>query len=380
MRVALDARLALTNSRGHGRYILGLCKGLLEIDARNEYILYVDAPDAGRVFSKMVNAHLRILRPSVYPLWEQYLLPRQLIRDRVDLVHFSNHTAPLYCPVPSVVTIHDTIYLDGTPWRQPLRQQLGRVYKRLTAPRSARYSRKVIAVSEFCRSELVNRLAIPEEKIVVTYEGIDPAFRPMPPEEALERVRRFGLDNGSYLLCLGGFDPRKNTGAIIEAYKSLLGMVRIELKLVIAGLNQGDLVKIAPHAIPLVSAGSVIPLGFVTDEELVALYNLASVFLYVSRAEGFGIPVLEAMACGTPVVASNTTSIPEVAGEAALLVDPDSVEQIAQAAYALLTELALRTRCISAGKKRVERFSWLEVARRTLQIYERVVQEIARGK
>jgi len=225
----------------------------------------------------------------------------------------------------------------------------------------------VLTVSGFSRQQIVEHLGISSDKIVVTYQGIAPVFRKLALPRVAHILSLWGLEYRGYLLCLGGVDPRKNTGLMLRVYRRVREMVDIDVKMVIVGIQRADLARMTNRLEGTYSVGEVIVTGFVTDEELVALYNGAAVFVYPSLAEGFGLPVLEAMACGTPVVASRATSIPEIAGSAAVLKAPTSPEDLAMGIARLIVDEPLRSEYVKRGLQRVRHYSWDEVAARTLE-------------
>jgi glycosyltransferase involved in cell wall biosynthesis len=279
-------------------------------------------------------------------------LPRLLRRLRPALAHFQ-HALPLACPCPAVVTVHDLSFVRD-PSLMGLRDRL--VF-RTSVPRSARRAARVLAVSELTKRDLIELYAIPEDKIVVTPNGVDPIFSPAGPSP-----------NGRpYALVVGTLQRRKDPEAAVKAL-ALLG--DDDLRLVFAGPDKGGRAG-AEHAVERAGlAGRVEFRGHVPREELAALYRGAACLVFPSRYEGFGLPALEAMASGTPVVATRAGALPEVTGDAAILVDGPGPAELAGA---IERAVADRERLIAAGLERAKRYTWAETARRTLAVYRELV-------
>jgi glycosyltransferase involved in cell wall biosynthesis len=275
-------------------------------------------------------------------------MPRLLRRLRPALAHFQ-HALPLACPCPAVVTVHDLSF-ERDPSLMSLRDRL--VF-RTAVPRSARRAVRVLAVSERTKRDLVELYRVPAEKIVVTPNGVDPAFTPDGPSP----------DGAPYALVVGTLQPRKDPGLAIEAL-ALLGDG--DLRLVFAGPDKGGRAQAERTAERAGLAARVEFMGHVERDELAALYRGAACLVFPSRYEGFGLPALEAMASGTPVVATTAGALPEVTGDAAILVDDRSPASLAGA---IERALADRDRLVTAGLRRAAQFTWAETARRTLEVY-----------
>ena len=376
MRIGIDARLALYSKRGHGRHIYNLIHNLAKIDSTNEYILYLDRPDEEGCLPTTSNFSKKVIKSWNYLLWEQLLLPIRLWIDKPDLVHFTNHTAPWICPVRNVVTIHDLIFLNSEiPPSPVLYQRFGRFYKALTTPFRARRADRVIACSNFTKGDIVKLLDLPEERIDAILEAVDPQYKLVDDSYLLEMIKqKYGIGK-DFILGLGGQDPRKNTSSIIRACKKMKDRYSCKHHLVIAGLENWLKSPVFGLVQDLGLRDSVKFTGFVSDKDLVLLYNAAALFVYPSLSEGFGFPALEAMACGTPVITSNVTALPEVVGDAAILVDPKDIDGLVEAMHDVLSQNSLRLRLIEKGLKRVKHFSWETFAKKTLLVYNRVYRE-----
>jgi glycosyltransferase involved in cell wall biosynthesis len=308
-----------------------------------------------------------VLEPSPnYSLREQAHIPYVLMRERPDVYHAPHYVLPPLVPCRSVVTIHDTIHLN---FPQYLPNRGAYAYARALMWAAARRSDRILTVSESSKRDIVRYFGVPPGKVVVIYNALDERFSAEPRPEEIARVReRFQLDHG-FVLYVGNIKPHKNLVRLIEAFDGLRREGFDELKLLIIGdeITKWPALRRAVHKYKLHK--HVRFLGFQSDETLAILYRLAAVFVFPSLYEGFGLPPLEAMASGTPVVTSNLSSLPEVAGDAALLVDPYDVGAIRGAIRRVLTEPALREELRQKGLARAKEFSWEQSVARTRQIY-----------
>lgn len=315
----------------------------------------VDIPNAEKVYPPL----------TYYSFREQIELPRILRRHKVDLLHSPHFLLPLLRPCPAVVTIHDVIYL-ACP--QDLPSQAGRLYYRTMMHASARKATRIITDSQHSRDEIVRHLRIDPEKIEVVFPGVDPSFRQIAEVDRLEAVRaRYSIDR-DYILYVGIYKPRKNHAGLLRAFHQFLNDGG-RAQLVIAGPMAEGEAGLRRLAAELGIAGEVIFTGFVEEADLRALYSAARVYVCPSFYEGFGFTVLEAMASGTPVVCSSATSLPEVAGKAALYFDPHKPEEIAGALRIASLNESTRTSLIELGRQNLQRFNWAETARQTLDVY-----------
>lgn len=304
--------------------------------------------------------------------WEQVALRQACASESVDLLHSPYFASPLRPNVPTVVTIHDVIPLVLPEYARPLHV---RIYMSLVSV-AARKASAILTVSETSKNDIVRTLGIPAERVHVTYNATDSSLRPVYDEATLDSVREAHGITGNFLLYFGGFDVRKNVERIILAYQAALPSFLRPCQLVIAGSLSLVGHPLYPDPRPLIRRlgleGKVIVTGKISEEEKPNLYSAATGFVFPSLYEGFGMPVLEAMACGTPVITSDTSSLPEVAGDAALLVDPTSVDALAGAIVRLMTDPALREDLKSRGIHRASQFSWDTSAAKTLEVYRQV--------
>ena len=381
LRIGIDARLAAYR-RGMGNYIHSLLRELARLPTEHQFVLYVDGAEAAAAVPDGGRFSIRRLRPGLYPLWEQVLLPARAACDRLDVLHSPANTAPLCLPRRTrlVVTIHDVMYLlprAQVPLPRTLYQRLGRQYRRWVVPRVARRAGRIISDSACSKTDTLQRIAVRPEGISVIYLSPSPRFRRLTEQERSESLAAIpGVEPGRpTIVHLGASDPRKNTERVLHAFAALKARASGEHQLVVAGLSPAAQIAFAKVADALAVRNDVRLLGFVAEDELVSLYNMAEMVVYPSLYEGFGLPVLEAMACGAPVITSNSSSIPEIAGDAALLVDPTDGEALAQAMIRLAGDEPLRRSLIARGTTQIAKFSWQRAARETLAVYEEVAQQ-----
>jgi glycosyltransferase involved in cell wall biosynthesis len=376
--IGIDTRFALKKRRGIGNYTLNLVHQLAKIDKKNQYILYTDKPDYDNLLPNNYNFKVKPLFPVNYLLWEQKTLPEQLIKDGVNIVHCTANTTPILInkKIKLITTVHDVMFLKNVnvlPQSDILYQRLGRTYRSLVIKKTINLSSKIITVSKYSKSDILQHFPdVQEELIQITYESADSAFEILETEHVNETIRDKLNINNKYLLTLGGTDPRKNTKLVIKAFAKMKQEKEIDLNLVIVGIPNWKETEFYKLVCSLKLEKEIKFTDFISQNELVCLYNYATLFLYPSLYEGFGIPPLEAMACGTPVITSNTTSIPEIVGDAALQINPNSQEELEAAIIKLLRDDSLRNELIKRGFTRAKQFSWRKMAEETLDIYKSV--------
>jgi glycosyltransferase involved in cell wall biosynthesis len=363
MRIGLDAR---NDGTGVGRYTFSLVRELAAIDKENEYVLFLRH---GRYEAYVPPApNFRAVEADIpwFTLREQLLLPRLLAREHLDLVHYPNVTVPLLATTPFVVTIHDLNYLDPASVfdRPSLRSRLLTAAYRLELQK-VRRARRVIAVSGHTRDALPAALRVDLERIAVTYEAAELSTR----EEDQAVLERNGLARGSYFLYVGSAYPYKNLLGLIDAFALHADKIADDSRLVLAGDHEQFASELRQRAKEHRIEERVVFPGVVSEAELAALYNAALAYVFVSLREGFGLPGLEAMAAGVPVIAARAGSLPEVYRDAAEYCDPLDIESIATALASVAGDEGLRTRLSSRGRERAAEFSWRRTAEQTLAVY-----------
>ena len=374
MRIAIDAHSVGARLAGNETYAINLIEALAEIDQSNQYTLYVTKQSAVERFAnRWPNFKVQRTLPHTPLVRIPLTLSRELRRHPVDVLHVQ-YTAPPFAPCPTVVTIHDLAFehLPETFNRRSWMQL------RLTVRHTARRAAQITTLSEYSRQDISQTYGIDPGIITVTQAAAAPMFKRVNNETELQRVREtYGID-GDYILSLCSIQPRKNLQRLIEAY-SLLRRLHPEGKLptlVLAG-KRGWLENETMQAAQREElSGKIRFTGYVADEQLNALYSGAICFVYPSYFEGFGLPILEAMKCGTPVIAGNRTSIPEVAGEAALLFDPFDVHSLVAALRQVLDDSEYRAALGAKGLQRASEFSWQTTARLTLDAYQRATAQL----
>ena len=369
MRVAIDARKL--HDFGIGTYTRNLLRHLARQDQDSEYILLCHPSDIG-VAAEFGPNFRAVLEPSPnYSIREQFHVPWVLHRERPDVFHAPHYVLPPATTCRSVVTIHDCIHLM---FPQYLPNRAAYAYARASMWLAARRSNRILTVSEASKRDIMHFLNVDADKIVVVYNSIDERFRRTPAEADIARVReRYQLQQ-RFVLYVGNSKPHKTLVRLIEASALLRRRGFDDLKLLIIGdeISKLPALRRAVHTHKLHK--HVRFLGYLPDETLSILYRLASVFVFPSLYEGFGLPPLEAMACGTPVVTSNVSSMPEVAGDAAVLVDPYDVESITDGMQRVLDNPGFSEELREKGMARSRDFSWERSVERTRRVYEEVAR------
>jgi glycosyltransferase involved in cell wall biosynthesis len=372
VRIGIDGKVLTRRIGGIGRYAISLMRALLLISAEEypdtEFVIFTAPqtdPRALDGFKALCCDRFRGIKSSL--LRSSFLLPTGVILERIDVFHGLDQSGVplLFKKGKHVVTLHDVIAL-ALPWAFPLRRRL---VLRVALSRIRRQADIVIAPSAAVREDVVRHLKLDGEKITIIPYGCEERFRPANDPVRLARTRtRYCLPD-RYVLFVGALEPRKNVTALVKAFSLLRAEQVGDLKLVIAG-GRGWGYKGLFKTIEALGLGDHVSfLGFVEEEDLPDLYRGALLFVYPSLCEGFGLPILEAMGCGTPVVTSNTSSMPEVAGDAAVLVEPTNPEALASAMARVLGDGELREELRRKGIARARGFSWNAVARKTLEVY-----------
>lgn len=368
LHIAIDAHSVGANLAGNETYAVNLVEALAEIDQTNLYTLYVTKQSAvDRFANRWPNFQVKRTLPHTPLVRIPLTLPAELRRHPVDVLHVQ-YTAPPLAPCPVVATIHDLAFehLPETFNRRSWMQL------RLTVRHTARHAAQIITVSEYSRQDIIKTYGIEPERVTVTSEASPRHFAPITNEDDLTRAReKYGIER-DYILSVGSIQPRKNLVRLIEAYTYLWNS-RPKFKLpqlVLVGKRgwlDSEIFRLANES----SAQSSIRFtGYVAEKDLPALYSGACCFVYPSYFEGFGLPVLEAMQCGAPVIAGNRTSLPEVIGDAGVLVDPLDYQELANAMLHLISDDTAREKLRKRGLERAKEFNWLTTARLTLQVYE----------
>ena len=355
---------------GVSRYIHNLLVHLPKADADLTYTAFVGEREKSYPGWTMEASWLSTDEPLLRVLWEQLGQPWAARRAKLDLLHAPVYVSPALHSGPTVVTVHDlSFFLHPDLFRRP-----HRAYLQACTRRSVEKADAVIAVSESTRSDVIEVLGTPATKVTTVHNGVDSDMRPLSRDEVNAYRRRHALPS-QMMLFLATLEPRKNLPTLLEAYATMRQKHNSRHHLVVAGGRGWYYQEIYATVERLGLREDVTFLGFVPREELALLYNAAELFVYPSLYEGFGFPPLEAMACGTPVVVSNTSSLPEVVGDAGVSVDPYDADALASAILKVLSDASLRDRLRHAGLANAARFSWEKTASATVQVYRRVLEE-----
>ena len=374
MKIGIEAqRIFRKNKHGMDYVVLQEIIELQKMDTKNEYYVFV-APGPDRCLNDSRNVHIIEVNGSFYPTWEQKALPKAAREAGVELLHCTSNTAPIRCDIPLILTLHDIIFLEPRDKRnRSLYQNLGWLYRRLVVPRILGKCRRIITVSEFEKQNIVSRLNIPDHRMAMIYNGYNDWFRPL---DDTEGVYTKYIATPGFLFFLGNTDPKKNTERTLIAYSRYLERSTVRRPLLMADLDQHFLNDIIErNRLDNIRENIVMP-GYIQNSDLPYIYNAAFAFLYTSLRESFGIPLLEAMACGTPVVTSNTSSMPEIGGNDAILVNPENADDICNALLRLEIDADLYARQKEVGLERARLFSWRQTAEQLLGLYEQVYHEI----
>ncbi len=374
MKVAIDVRTVLSNRSGVGNYVLHLIQNLKQVDSKTIYYFLALKKNLSFLgpLAREQNPLLTVFSHESHPLgdiWEHFMLPLRLKEKGIDVFHGPASLIPFRKDhYRVVVTIHDLVAFLF-PETIPLKYG---AYMRFLLRQAVKRADKIISVSYHTRQDLIKILKVPSEKIVVIHEAPSPIFRPLDQNEVQTRLKiRYGI-NKKYIYHLGNIEPRKNLIILLEAFTRVCREFGSEYQLVVSG-QKGWLIRSLSQFLknyPL--RDQVLFTGYVPMEDLPVLMNGAELFVFPSLYEGFGLPVLEAMSCGTPVISSNRSSIPEIVGSAGLLIDPTNTQELAEQISFLLRNEADRRRLRLLGLEQAARFSWVEVARNTWEVYRSV--------
>lgn len=378
MRIAIDYSAAVNQKAGVGRLVRNQVLALAEVDTENEYRLVYARPNLGSTpqFPQARNFARRevgIRERWLTILWHRAKmpLPADWFSGPVDVYHSPDFVMPPLRKARGILTVHDLAFLMRPECAHPRL----RVYLEEVVPRSVRRANFIIADSENTRNDLVVLLGVPPASIAVVPGGVEERFMPVADAQTLSRVRRYlGVGDAPFVLAIGMLEPRKNLNRLMDAFAAIKERpdVAPNLKLVLAGGKGWLFDGIFEHHAASRARDDIVFPGFIPDELLPGLYSSAAVFAFPSLYEGFGLPILEAMACGTPVVASRASCLPEVADGAAVMVDPTSVDSIVDGLYRALTVPQLRADLVQRGRERAGQYTWRAAAERLLEVYRRV--------
>ncbi len=368
MRIGINGRFLVAKRTGVQRAAYNLVKTLVEIDRENDYIIFTGNEQVGLADwaypnVKVIGDHLIPSESIKNHWWEQVWLPRLAQRHAIDILHSPANIAPLFYKGKSIINIHDLCFVVNPQWYS----FSFRTLYNFVIPQLAKRATKVITNSNNSKNDLLQYFKLPAEKVSLVYWAVDDVFSlPQPDDKPVGAKIQ-----DDFILYVGSLEPRKNINVLIESYEKLRhDFPAIKTKLILIGGESPLFASVQLKAREF--RDDVIFKGFVTDQELGEFYRNARLVAYPSLYEGFGLPPLEAMASGTPVVTSSTSSIPEVVGRAAVLVDPRNRDQLARAMHRVLTDSSLRESMVRSGAEQVAKFNWYRVARSVLAVYHEV--------
>ncbi len=371
MRIGIEAQ-RLFRKKKHGLEIVALevIRHLQLIDTENEYVIFVRKDVDSDCIQETANFKIRQISANSFPEWEQIKLPLAVKKEKIDLLHCTANTAPLFPSVPIILTLHDIIFLEETKFRGNYYQNIGNIYRRLILNWVIKKIKKVVTVSNSEKDQILKHLPIQPSDLSVVYNAADQSFKKMTTAETDQIKNKYNLPD-KFILFFGNSAKKKNTTETLKGYIEYFQSNQSKLPLVIAGAFE-EYINDELNALNLSAEvkSNIFVIGYIPFNEQPALYNLASLFLYTSKRESFGLPIIESMACGTAVITSQTSSMPEVAGGAAVLIDPSNKTSISEGISKVLTDDTYRQGLIESGFARASAFSWENTARELLKIYE----------
>ena|ERR1035437_9892117 len=378
MKIGIEGqRLYRKKKHGMDMVALELIKNLQKIDHINEYVIFVKPDEDNTCIPVALNFKIVELGGGPYPTWEQIALPRAAEKEGCDILHCTSNTGPIRCKVPSIITLHDIIYLEsislfkksGT-WYQ----KFGNMYRRLVVPTVVKKSRKVVTVSNFEKDRIRNFMGL-KDNLTAIYNGVAEHFVKITDKKVLlEAKLEYNLPD-NFMFFLGNTDPKKNTPNVLKAFAEFNSSSETKYKLVMLDYEENALKQVLNDIGHPELRTDIVMLGYVPNTKMPAIINQCKIFLYPSLRESFGIPILEGMACGVPVITSNTSSMPEIAGDAAAIVDPYKPEEIVGAIKHILEDEKCRNLLCEKGLERASQFSWKHMAEKYLELYNELSKE-----
>ena len=381
MKIGIEGqRLFRTKKHGMDMVALELIQNLQKIDTKNEYVIFVKPDEDSGCLQETDNFKIVELGGGPYPTWEQFALPKAARKAGCDILHCTSNTAPVNTKIPLIITLHDIIYLEsvaifkkGGTWYQ----KMGNMYRRYVVPRNVKKSKKIITVSKFERDRIKHFFGYPKEdnRLVAVYNGVSEYFQPINDQNELKRVKElYGLPD-EFIFFLGNTDPKKNTPNVLKAYSNYIKQSDKKLPLVMLDFGASYLEGILSDIGNKDLMNHIKLTGYIKNTDLPAIYNLCDLFLYPSLRESFGIPILEAMRSGAPVITSDTSSMPEISGGKAHIVDPYKPEEITEGMIKILSDEKYRQQLKKDGLEQAKKFSWKTMAEEVLKLYEEIYSQ-----
>lgn len=372
MRIGIDVRILETNGAGFERYLCHLLENLAKIDEKNEYVLYSDHYINRQSLYLKDNFSIKVIKKFGHSqIWTNFSLPKEVEKDKLDIFHFPASSIWLNKRKRTVVTLHDISPVLFPELQMASKKML--LYFKFLFWLIKNKADIIITDSEKSKADLLRYLKLNENRIRVICPGVDPFFCILDSTKRDNIRKKFNIKK-DFIFFIGTFQKRKNLPGLISAYEKFINESNLDYDFVIAGEPMrtiGCSFYTSEELLKMVHLKDRIHfIGRVNDDDLVSIYNAAKLFLFTTFYEAFGFPVLEAMACGTPVITSNNSSGPEIVGDAGILVNPYNTDEIAEAMFKCLTDEKLYNSLVEKGLKRAEGFSWKNAACETLKVYE----------
>ena len=376
MKIGIEGqRLYRKKKHGMDMVALELIKNLQKIDTENEYVIFVKPDEDNTCIPNAPNFKIVELGGGPYPTWEQIALPRAAKNEGCELLHCTSNTGPIWSKVPLITILHDIIYLESVSifkksgtWYQ----KFGNMYRRLVVPPVARKSKKVITVSNFEKDRIRNFMGL-GDNLTAIYNGVGEHFVKITDKDVLLKAKQKYKLPDNFMFFLGNTDPKKNTPNVLKAFADFNSRSETKYKLVMLDYEENALMQVLNGIGHPEIRTDIVMAGYVPNAEMPAIINQCKVFLYPSLRESFGIPILEGMACGVPVITSNTSSMPEISGDAAILVDPTKPDEIVSAIERILGDEKFRDALCEKGIERAAQFSWKHMAEKYLELYKELL-------
>jgi len=379
MRIGIEGqRLFRREKHGMDIVAIELIKNLQIIDPSNEYYIFVKDGDDDDWYTPSMHFHLVRTKKAPYHIWEQFILPREVIRYKIDILHCTSNTAPLWLKIPLVLTLHDIIYLENfqfVSYQSTLYQLVGNFYRRFVVPSILKKAKRIITVSNSERDIILKRYPLLNHKLFVIYNAMSDSFLNIDQSKYPEVKEKFNLPN-EYIFALGNSSQKKNLPNVLKAYEIYHKNTPNPLPFILADEPPSDTFKLLSGTSSKETEQDIRFIGYIKNNEIPLIYANSSLFIYASLRESFGIPLLEAMAAGVPVITSNVSSMPEIAKNAAFLVDPEKPEEIAEGISKILTDPEFAADIVEKGKKRIDSFAWIKSAAKVFEIYRVMFEEI----
>lgn len=379
MKIGIEGqRLFRKKKHGMDMVALELIRNLQLIDTENEYFIFVKPDEDNTVLKETPNFKIIELDGGSYPMWEQIALPKAAKKYGCEILHCTSNTAPIFTDIPLITILHDIIYMESSYYKiltgsaTPY-QKFGNAYRKLIVPWVVKKSDKIVTVSHFEKNRIGEFFGMKDDKrLTAIYNGVSTHFKPITDESELKRVKeKYHLPN-HFFFFLGNTDPKKNTIGTLKAFSDFLKQSKTDYKLVMLDYDTHELEKLLIEIGDKDLIKNIVLTGYVINTDLPAIYSLCTIFLYPSLRESFGIPMLEAMGCGVPVITSNTSSMPEVAGDAAHIINPYNPEEITQAIIKILGDKSYYDALCKKGIERNKLFSWKNMAEQVLVLYNEI--------